>query len=87
MDVPGLVAALQEGGGPGGAALPGAVGAVHCTPPAEPSLCPYPDWVHPDLQRVLADRGIASLYSHQALVAEALHRLKDTVVATATASV
>jgi len=55
--------------------------------PARPAdYSPLPDSVHPALRKVLADRGIQQLYSHQAESYEALRRGENIVVVTPTAS-
>ncbi len=55
-------------------------------PPSEGSFAPFPEWVDRPLQKVLADRGIAKLYSHQARAIELVHDGKDVVLVTPTAS-
>jgi DEAD/DEAH box helicase domain-containing protein len=55
--------------------------------PAQPARhAPFPPFLHPDLQRVLAARGVERLYSHQVAAIEAVHAGQSTVVVTPTAS-
>jgi len=55
--------------------------------PAEPGeFAPYPDWVRPEICRVLAGAGIEQLYSHQALAVDLVRAGKDIVLVTPTAS-
>ncbi len=55
--------------------------------PASPGkYAPYPSWVNPHIQKVLTDRGITRLYSHQARAIELVHEGKDVVLVTPTAS-
>ncbi|WIM67949.1 DUF1998 domain-containing protein [Corynebacterium breve] len=46
----------------------------------------WPDWVHPELQQVLFDKGIDRLYTHQAECAQAAFSGHDVVIATGTSS-
>jgi DEAD/DEAH box helicase domain-containing protein len=55
-------------------------------PASEGSFAPYPRWVDPLLQKVLADRGITRLYSHQARAIDMVHQGRDVVLVTPTAS-
>src|ERR687888_660665 len=59
----------------------------HATLPArEATTAPFPAWLDPRIVRGLEDRGITSLYSHQAEAVEAVHEGEDIVVVTPTAS-
>ena len=55
-------------------------------PASEGSFSPYPPWVDPLIQKVLTERGITQLYSHQARAIELIHQGKDVVLVTPTAS-
>ncbi|HUG30055.1 MAG TPA: DEAD/DEAH box helicase [Candidatus Limnocylindria bacterium] len=52
----------------------------------EAITAPFPPWLDPRIVRGLEDRGITSLYSHQAEAVEAVHAGEDVVVVTPTAS-
>src|SRR5690554_2972968 len=54
--------------------------------PKEASYGPFPDSLSPELIRVLADKGISRLYSHQAKAIELAGKGKNLVVVTPTAS-
>jgi DEAD/DEAH box helicase domain-containing protein len=55
--------------------------------PEEPAVfAPYPDWVRPEIRRVLAQAGIERLYAHQAQAVEAVRQRRDIVLVTPTAS-
>lgn len=54
--------------------------------PKEASYGPFPDSLSPELIRVLTDKGISRLYSHQAKAIELAGRGKNLVVVTPTAS-
>jgi DEAD/DEAH box helicase domain-containing protein len=55
--------------------------------PASPgSFREYPPWVDPLLQKVLAERAITQLYSHQARAIELVRQGRDVVLVTPTAS-
>src|SRR5262245_18507783 len=59
----------------------------HATlPPREAITRPFPAWLDRRIVQGLEDRGIASLYSHQAQAVEAVHAGEDIVVVTPTAS-
>jgi DEAD/DEAH box helicase domain-containing protein len=60
--------------------------AVHHIPAREPSFAPMPEWVRAELAHVYAGKGVAQLYSHQALAAEAVREGRNVVVVTPTAS-
>ncbi len=49
-------------------------------------FAPYPDWVDASIRRVLVERGIEKLYSHQARAIELVHDGRDIVLVTPTAS-
>jgi len=66
--------------------LPVEIGATFTAPARPADTRAYPEWVHPGLRAALEARGVLSLYSHQALAADALHAGRDVVVATPTAS-
>ena len=55
-------------------------------PAREAITAPFPAWLDPRIVRGLEDRGITSLYSHQAEAVEAVHAGQDIVVVTPTAS-
>ena len=55
-------------------------------PAREAITAPFPPWLDPRIVRGLEDRGITSLYSHQAEAVEAVHAGEDVVVVTPTAS-
>ncbi|MBU2260391.1 MAG: DEAD/DEAH box helicase, partial [Proteobacteria bacterium] len=55
--------------------------------PARPgAFAEYPAWVHPSLRKVLAERGIKRLYSHQAKAVELVRQGESVVLVTPTAS-
>ncbi|MGA7733173.1 MAG: DEAD/DEAH box helicase, partial [Chloroflexia bacterium] len=56
------------------------------TPPRPARTAPFPGWVHADLVRVLQQRGVHELYTHQRDAVEAVHRGEHVVVVTPTAS-
>ena len=55
-------------------------------PERDAVTAPFPPWLDPRIVRGLEDRGITSLYSHQAEAVEAVHAGEDVVVVTPTAS-
>src|SRR5690349_12297917 len=55
-------------------------------PARDAVTAPFPAWLDPRIVRGLEDRGITSLYSHQAQAVEAVHAGEDIVVVTPTAS-
>ena len=55
-------------------------------PASEGSFAPYPRWIDPMLQKVLTERGIHKLYSHQARAIDVVHQGRDVVLVTPTAS-
>ena len=55
--------------------------------PARPGeFAEYPEWVHPSLRKVLAERGIGRLYSHQAKAVDLVRKGQSVVLVTPTAS-
>jgi DEAD/DEAH box helicase domain-containing protein len=62
------------------------VRAIREIPAAEGRYAPFPAWVDPAIRRVLAGKGIDSLYSHQAEAAELVRAGRDVVLVTPTAS-
>ena len=59
----------------------------HAYIPARDAVtAPFPVWLDPRIVRGLEDRGITSLYSHQAEAVQAVHAGEDIVVVTPTAS-
>ena len=55
-------------------------------PERDAITAPFPPWLDRRIVRGLEDRGITSLYSHQAEAVEAVHAGEDVVVVTPTAS-
>jgi len=55
-------------------------------PARDAVTAPFPSWLDARIVRGLEDRGITSLYSHQAEAIEAIHGGEDVVVVTPTAS-
>ena len=55
-------------------------------PESAGSFVPYPQWVDPAIRKVLVERGITRLYSHQAQAIDLAHEGKDVVLVTPTAS-
>ncbi|HUJ69267.1 MAG TPA: DEAD/DEAH box helicase [Syntrophorhabdales bacterium] len=55
-------------------------------PESAGSFAPYPRWVDPAIRKVLVERGITRLYSHQARAIDLVHEGKDVVLVTPTAS-
>jgi DEAD/DEAH box helicase domain-containing protein len=60
--------------------------AVRHFPAREAQWAEFPAWVNVDLRAAYAAKGIAQLYSHQAVAAEAVHNGKNVVIVTPTAS-
>ncbi len=58
----------------------------HVVPAREGRTAPWPGWVHPDLRAALERQGVAELWEHQVLAAEAVRGGRHVVVATGTAS-
>jgi DEAD/DEAH box helicase domain-containing protein len=69
-----------------GSVARGGVTAVKHFPAREARLVPLPDFLHPRLAEILKERGMESLYSHQAVCAELAREGKNLVVVTPTAS-
>jgi DEAD/DEAH box helicase domain-containing protein len=64
----------------------GAITALKYFPPRAAQTVPFPDWVDPRLAQVYADKGIKSLYTHQAQAAELVRAGRNLVAVTPTAS-
>jgi DEAD/DEAH box helicase domain-containing protein len=62
------------------------VTAVHHLAAREAQYVPMPEWVRRELAEVYQAKGVVQLYSHQAEAAERVHRGKNIVVVTPTAS-
>jgi len=62
------------------------VTAVHHLASREAQYVPMPEWVRRELAEVYQAKGVVQLYSHQAEAAERVHRGKNIVVVTPTAS-
>jgi DEAD/DEAH box helicase domain-containing protein len=62
------------------------VTALHHIPAREAKLAPVPEWVHAELARAYAAKGVSRLYSHQAMAAEAVRGQRNVVIVTPTAS-
>lgn len=60
--------------------------AVRQIPARDAEFAPMPNWVHPDLVAAYRQRGIAQLYTHQAVAAERVRAGRNIVVVTPTAS-
>ncbi len=58
----------------------------HTLPARIPQYSPFPDSIHPQLVAVLRQKGISSLYSHQASTWKSVQAGKNAVVVTGTAS-
>jgi DEAD/DEAH box helicase domain-containing protein len=55
-------------------------------PASKGNFAEYPPWVNPAIKKVLTERGIVQLYSHQARAIELVRRGRDVVLVTPTAS-
>src|SRR5664279_364776 len=55
-------------------------------PARDAKFAALPAWVRAELSAAYAEKGVAELYSHQALAAEAVHAGRNVVVVTPTAS-
>jgi DEAD/DEAH box helicase domain-containing protein len=55
-------------------------------PARDAEYAPMPEWLRPELRAAYAAKGVAQLYSHQALAAELARRNRNVVVVTPTAS-
>ena len=62
------------------------VRAVKHLPAEQGRFADFPDWVHPGLRRILENRGIRQLYSHQAEAVGLVRQGRDVVLVTPTAS-
>jgi DEAD/DEAH box helicase domain-containing protein len=60
--------------------------ALRHIPAREARFAPMPEWVRAELAGAYGDKGVAQLYSHQALAAEAVRGGRNVVVVTPTAS-
>jgi DEAD/DEAH box helicase domain-containing protein len=60
--------------------------AVRYFPAREAQWAEFPAWIQADLAAAYGAKGIRQLYTHQAIAAEAVHRSKNVVVVTPTAS-
>src|SRR5579864_4074391 len=60
--------------------------AMRHIPAREAKFAPMPEWVRPELAQAYAEKGVAQLYSHQALAAASVHDGRNVVVVTPTAS-
>ncbi len=70
-----------------GARPPGEIlTAVHHIPAREAKFAPMPEWVRAELAAAYAEKGVAELYSHQAMAAAAVQEGRNVVVVTPTAS-
>lgn len=57
------------------------------TLPAQPAhYAEWPEWVLPELRAALEEQGVAKLYAHQVVVAQAAWEGRDVVVSTGTSS-
>jgi DEAD/DEAH box helicase domain-containing protein len=77
---------IQQKFSRGGIPALGGVTALKHFPAREAKLVPLPDFLPPRLAEILKERGMASLYSHQAVSAELARAGKNFVVVTPTAS-
>jgi len=62
------------------------VTALQRVPSRDAEWADMPEWVHPELVQAYRDKGIVRLYSHQAEAADRVHRGKNVVIVTPTAS-
>jgi DEAD/DEAH box helicase domain-containing protein len=60
--------------------------AMRHIPAREAKFAPLPEWVRPELAAAYAEKGVAQLYSHQALAAASVREERNVVVVTPTAS-
>ena len=60
--------------------------AIKHFPAREARFAPMPEWVRPELAAAYSAKGVAQLYSHQALAADAVRHGKNVVIVTPTAS-
>ena len=62
------------------------VRALHRLPADPGRFAPFPEWVRPEIRRVLEAQGICALYSHQAHAVEAVRKGSNIALTTPTAS-
>jgi DEAD/DEAH box helicase domain-containing protein len=62
------------------------VTAIRRLPAREPQWAPMPDWIRHELAEAYAAKGITRLYSHQAEASDLIHRGRNVVIVTPTAS-
>jgi DEAD/DEAH box helicase domain-containing protein len=62
------------------------VTAMRHIPAREAKFAAMPEWVRPELIQAYTEKGVAQLYSHQALAAASVHDGRNVVVVTPTAS-
>jgi DEAD/DEAH box helicase domain-containing protein len=62
------------------------VRALHRLPADPGRFAPFPEWVRPEIRRVLEAQGIYALYSHQAHAVEAVRKGSNIALTTPTAS-
>src|SRR5690349_6455241 len=55
-------------------------------PASAPQTLPFPEWMDHDLVRIMQERGVRDLYTHQREAVDAVHRGEHVVVVTPTAS-
>jgi DEAD/DEAH box helicase domain-containing protein len=60
--------------------------AVRHTPARAAKYAPMPDWVRTELAQAYAEKGVAQIYSHQAMAASAVREGRNVVIVTPTAS-
>jgi DEAD/DEAH box helicase domain-containing protein len=60
--------------------------AVRHYPAREAQWAEFPEWIRPELRAAYTAKGIRKLYTHQAAAAEAVHKGKNVVIVTPTAS-
>ena len=81
MDVEGFLESVKAD-----PAYAGQIVHVHTEPARTPRWAPWPDGLHPDVQRFLSALGLSKLYSHQAEAIGAALRGEDVLVTTGPAS-
>ncbi len=62
------------------------VTALHRIESRDAEWAEMPEWIHAELSEAYRSKGIARLYSHQAQAADRIHRAKNVVIVTPTAS-
>jgi DEAD/DEAH box helicase domain-containing protein len=60
--------------------------ALHRVPARQAQWAPVPVWVHSELVAAYRERGVEQLYSHQGHAVDAIHKGRNTVIVTPTAS-